>query len=463
MSGLGFSHTPKEVKKINTNYRTISTFIPVPESIPILKRLYETESHSMHGQLPVIWDKAEGFQVYDSWGNKWLDFSSTIFVANAGHSNKRIIEALQKLIKKPLLQTYTFTSPERSDYLDYLITNTPSNFEKAFLLSAGTEATEATLKLMRLNGKKEGKQKGGILCFEGNWHGRTLGAQMMGYSPSQKDWIGFLDPNIYHLPFPYPWIKNAVDAPRRFFRESIHELCEKQSICPKTDLCGIMMETFQGWGAVFYPKEFVQEISLFAKENNLLLTFDEMQAGFGRTGELFGYMNYDVIPDLIACGKGASSSLPLSIVLGSKQVMDLPEIGSMSSTHSANPMVCAAGKANLEALLKDNLIVNSKKLGVIFHEELNKIKSNYSNYISHVNGKGLLAAVLFNDLNGKPLIELCDLISEKCFQKGVLVVHTGRESIKLAPPLVINKEAIIEGLDVFDEAINESILDLYGN
>ncbi len=463
MSGLGFSHTPKKVKRINTKYRTIVTKIPVPESIPILERVYDTESHSMHGQLPIIWDRAQGVQVFDSWGNKWLDFSSTIFVTNAGHGNKRIIDALSEVIKKPLLHTYTYTSPERHEYLNYLISNTPKQFEKAFLLSAGTEATEASLKLMRLNGIKLGKNKGGILCFEGNWHGRTLGAQMMGWSPNQKEWIGYLDPNIYHTPFPYPWLKDAISNPRKFFRDSIRKLIEKNNINPKTDLCGIMMETFQGWGAVFYPKEFVQEVSLFAKENDLLLTFDEMQAGFGRTGELFGYMNYEVEPDLLACGKGASSSLPLSIVLGKKEIMDLPEIGSMSSTHSANPLVCAAGLANMKALIEDGLIENSKNLGKIFHKKLNILLTKHPNYISSIQGIGLLAAVIFTNPNGEPLSKLCDLISEKCLQTGLLVVHTGRESIKLAPPLVINEEELNEGVETFLDAVDQSINELYGS
>jgi len=463
MSGLGFSHIPKKVKIINTKYRTIVTQIPVPESIPILEKVYETESRSMHGQLPIIWDRAKGVQVFDSWGNKWLDFSSTIFVTNVGHGNKRIIDALSEVIKKPLLHTYTYTSPERYEYLNYLISNTPKQFEKAFLLSAGTEATEAALKLMRLNGIKLGKNKGGILCFEGNWHGRTLGAQMMGWSPNQKEWIGYLDPNIYHTPFPYPWLKDAVSNPRKFFRDSIKELIEKNNINPKTDLCGIMMETFQGWGAVFYPKEFVQEVSLFAKENDLLLTFDEMQAGFGRTGELFGYMNYDVEPDILACGKGASSSLPLSIVLGKKEIMDLPEIGSMSSTHSANPLVCAAGLANIKALIEDGLIENSKNLGKIFHNKLNILLRKYPNYISSIQGVGLLAAVIFTNPNGEPLSKLCDLISEKCLQTGLLVVHTGRESIKLAPPLVINEEELNEGVETFLDAVDQSINELYGS
>lgn len=463
MSGLGFSHDPQVVPVVNTKYRSIVTAIPVPESIPILNRVYETESHSMHGQLPIIWDKAEGFQVFDKWGNKWLDFSSTIFVTNAGHGNKRIVDALRKVIDKPLLHTYTFTSPERYEYLDYLISNTPKQFEKAFLLSAGTEATEAALKLMRLNGQKLNKRKGGILCFEGNWHGRTMGAQMMGWNPAQKEWIGFLDPNIYHLPFPYPWREKAIENPRKFFRDSLEELCRTNNIDPKEDLCGIMMETFQGWGAVFYPVEFVQEVAAFAKENDILLTFDEMQAGFGRTGELFGYMNYGVEPDIIACGKGASSSLPLAIVLSSKEIMDLPGIGSMSSTHSANPLVCAAGLANMQALIEDGLIANSKKLGATFHQELNKVKSKYADYISSVQGVGLLAAVIFNDKDGKPLSTLCDLIAEKCLKTGLLVVHTGRESIKLAPPLMINEEALLDGVAVFAQAIEDSVKEIYGN
>lgn len=460
--GSGFSHVPKKVPSVSTKYRSIVTDLPVPESIPILNRVYETESHSMHGQMPIIWDRAEGFQVYDAWGNKWIDFSSTIFVTNAGHGNKRIVDALRRVIDKPLLHTYTYTSPERYEYLSYLIANTPKQFEKAFLLSAGTEATEATLKLMRLHGQKINKRKGGIIAFEGNWHGRTMGAQMMGWNPSQKEWIGFIDPNIFHLPFPYPWREDAMKDPRKYFRDHLDQLMKEQNIDPKKDICGIMMETFQGWGAFFYPKEFVQEISAFAKENDILLAFDEMQAGFGRTGELFGYMHYGVEPDLLACGKGASSSLPLSLVLGSKEIMDLPGIGSMSSTHSANPLVCAAGLANMQALIEDELIDNSKVLGVKFHNVLNEIKAKFPDHISLIQGVGLLGAIIFNDKNGNALGPLCDLISEKCLQRGLLVVHTGRESIKLAPPLMISEEAMIEGLDVLTQTIADSIKEMEG-
>jgi 4-aminobutyrate aminotransferase-like enzyme len=218
-----------------------------------------------------------------------------------------------------------------------------------------------------------------------------------------------------------------------------------------------MLETFQGWGGIFYPKTFVQELMKFAKQHNMLVAFDEMQAGFGRTGKLFGYEHYEVEPDILCCGKGASSGLPLSFVLGSEAIMDLPGIGSMSSTHSANPLVCVAGHQTLIAMFEDNLIEHSQKLGVLFHQELNNLKLKYPQHIKYVMGKGLLAALIFIDEKGVVLSNLCDAISEKAFQKGLLVVHTGRESIKLAPPLSISKEALLEGISVLDECIKESV------
>ena len=454
MAGNGFSHQPIKVEKIATKYRTIKTKIPVPESIPMLEKMYEIEAQAMHGQLPMIWDKADDFQIYDQWGNVWLDFTSTIFVANAGHGNKRILEALRDVLDKPLLHTYTYASIERIDYLEYLIENTPKQFEKAFLLSAGTEATDAALKLMRLNGQKQGKKRGGIICFNGAYHGRTMGAQMMTGNNSAKEWVGYQDPNIHHLNFPYPW---EVVNPKDFFESEIEKLLKDKNLDPDKDLCGFMLETFQGWGAVFYPKEFVEVLMEFAKKYNILVAFDEMQAGFGRTGKLFGYEHYEVEPDILCCGKGASSGLPLAIVLSSKEIMDLPSVGSMSSTHSANPLVCVAGHENLKAMLEDNLIDNSKNLGNIFHKRLNEIKNRYPNYLKYIFGKGLVAALIFMDENGKPLSSLCDKISEKAFQKGLLVVHTGRESIKLAPPLSITEEAMLEGVKVIEQCIKESI------
>ena len=454
MAGNTFSLTPIDVEHIETIYRKIKTQLPVPQSIELLKKIENLETRAMHGQLPLIWDRAEGFQVYDKWGNIWLDFTSTIFVANSGHANKRIISGLKKLLEKPLLHTYTYLSTERLDYLDYLIKNTPPQFEKAFLLSAGTESTEVALKLMRMKGRIKHPRKVGIICFTGAYHGRTMGAQFMNGPSSERDWISYNDPNIYHLNFPYPW---QIDDPEEFFEKEILNLINKNNLNPSQDICGFMLETYQGWGAIFYPEKFVKAIYNFSKKYNILIAFDEMQAGFGRTGKLFGYQHYGIEPDILCCGKGASSGPPLSLVLGSKEIMDLPNIGSMSSTHSANPISCVAGHENMKALIEDGLIDRAYELGEIFHLKLNELKEKYNAHLKYVFGKGLVAALVFKNKKNEPLSELCDKISELAFQRGLLVVHTGRESIKLAPPLNISKEALLEGVDVLNSCIGDCL------
>ena len=454
MAGNTFSHTPIQVEKIETRYRTIKTQLPVPESVAMFEKLSGLEAQAMHGQIPVVWDRADDFQIYDKWGNVWLDFTSTIFVANAGHANKRIIKGLQNLLQKPLLHTYTYLSSERLAYLEYLIENTPAQFEKAFLLSAGTEATEVSLKLMRMKGQLDTKTKVGVICFSGAYHGRTMGAQFMNGPSSGRDWIAYNDPNIHHINFPYPWLAKDPEA---FFEEEIYQLLEREGLNADRHLCGFMLETYQGWGAVFYPKEFVQALERFARRHQLLIAFDEMQAGFGRTGKLFGYQHYEVEPDILCCGKGASSGPPLAMVLGSAEIMDLPDIGSMSSTHSANPVACVAGHENLKALLEDGLISNAAELGKVFHRKLNALKDKYPNHLRYVFGEGLVAALVFMDQSNRPLSKLCDRISELAFQRGLLVVHTGRESIKLAPPLSITEEALLDGIGVIDACIGDSI------
>jgi 4-aminobutyrate aminotransferase-like enzyme len=217
-----------------------------------------------------------------------------------------------------------------------------------------------------------------------------------------------------------------------------------------------MLETFQGWGAVFYPEDFVRGIEKVCRKHGILLAFDEMQAGFARTGTRFGYEHYGVEPDLLCCGKGMGSGLPLSGVIGRPEIMDLPEVGNMSSTHSANPLVCAAGLATLEEIERLDLVNETARRGALLHGALEKLRSKHSDRISYILGKGMIAAVLFK----KPGTEEADtffpsLVSERAMQKGLLVVHTGRESIKLGPPLTTPDEALLEGVAVLDEAITE--------
>ena len=449
-----FSRISTDVKGVKTKYRNIKTSIPAPGTDELLKRLEKYESRSMQGQIPIVWQKAEDFNIFDHVGNKWIDFTSTIFVSNIGHGNKALQSSLKKIIERPLFHTYAYINEERSKYHKKLIEFAGSPFEKAFLLSAGTEATEGALKLMRMNGQKLNKRRLGIICLDGNWHGRTMGAQMMSGNLSQKKWIGNLDPDIHHIPFPYPWIvdeRQSVD----FLMKGLNSLAKKGVNISK-DICGFMLETFQGWGAIFYPESFVSKISEICRENNILLTFDEMQAGFARTGKKFGFEHYNVKPDLICCGKGIASGLPLSALIGSKNVMDLPEVGNMSSTHSANPISCVAGITTIDEIHRLNLVEETSRKSKILFNALNKIKEEFPKNISWVLGKGLIAAILFKKAGSNdPDIISPSKICELAMQQGLLLVHTGRESIKIGPPLTISDDALIEGLDVLHNSIKK--------
>jgi 4-aminobutyrate aminotransferase-like enzyme len=453
MAGYMFAREPKTVPLVETKYRKIATQIPTPVTKEIIARLEKTESRSMQGQFPIIWDKAEDFSVYDIAGNKWIDFTSTIFVANIGHGNKRVSAAIKEVLDKPLVSTYAYMSEVRAKYLEKLIEFAGPPFGKAFLLSAGTEATEATLKLIRMHGQKIGKKRPGIVTLNGNWHGRTMGAQMMSSNAEQKAWIGYEDPNIHHIDFPYPWLVSEEQG-EEFFNKQLDSL-KQRGLNLETDIAGFMLETFQGWGALFYPKSFVKAIRKFTEKHSILLAFDEMQAGFARTGKKFGFEHYEVSPDLFACGKGMGGGVSLSGVIGRSEIMDLPEVGNMSSTHSANPLVCAAGLAVLEEIESKNLVKETARKGQIFKELLNELKTSFPLVINNFYGEGLIASLIFSDYENQSKSLLASKVSQKCMEKGLLVVHTGRESIKLGPPLVITDEAIIEAFQVIKESINE--------
>jgi 4-aminobutyrate aminotransferase-like enzyme len=309
---------------------------------------------------------------------------------------------------------------------------------------------------MKMHGQKNGKTQNIVLTISGNWHGRTLASQMMSDNKSQKSWMGHELEDIRHLAFPYPWVLKDED-PREFLDKSIKEL-ELAGISMSKDVCGIMLETFQGWAAVFYPVDYVKAIREICDENNILLCFDEMQSGFGRTGKKFGYEHYEVKADLLCCGKGMGGGFPISGVIGSREVMDLPQIGNMSSTHSGNPIMCAAGLAVLEEIELNDLVQESERKGRILHSQLNKLQADYPKLISGIYGKGMIASIVFQDPKTfTPNSVFVSRVAEKCMQKGLLVVHTGRESIKIGPPLVISDEALIEGIEVIRESIEETI------
>ena len=454
MTHVRFPLLPQNVPQVNTKHRRIATAIPAPESVPMIEKLRRYEPRSMGGQPVVLWDRAEGFQVFDRFGNMWLDWSSGVLVANAGHNHPKVKAAMIEQIEHGLVHNYCFPSQPRADLVEALANVAPDGLDKVFLLTTGAEATECAIKLARTYGlHKHGAKKIGLVSFENAFHGRTLGSQMAGGIPSLKQWIVNLDKDITQVPFP-----NSFRNPSLDFAGFVGEL-ESRSITPDR-IAGVMTETYQGGDSAFAPPLFMQQLRAWCDEHDILLICDEVQAGFGRTGKFWGFEHYDINPDLICCGKGISSGMPLSAVIGRSDVMDLYPPGSMTSTHTGNPVCAVAALASLRAIIDEGMVENAATLGEILQAGLGDIQIKHSSFIGAAMGKGLVGSLhIVKRGTTDPDGDLAAGIVKRCVEKGLMLfapVGFGGACVKVSPPLCITEEAIREGLEVLAEAVAEA-------
>ncbi|HUU44023.1 MAG TPA: aspartate aminotransferase family protein, partial [Planctomycetota bacterium] len=415
--GKPYPMVPKKVKHVRTRNRVICTKIPVPESLPILKRLRRYEPVSMTGQPLVVWDRARGCNVYDKWGNKWLDWSSCVLVANAGHGRREIANAVIRQARHGMLANYCFPSEVRSLLVEKLVKVAPKGLDKCFVLTTGSEATECALKLARTYGQSVGgKKKIGIVGFEKAFHGRTLGAQMMGGIPSLKSWIVNEDPDIVQVPFPDGYWNEDTSF------EGFLRALKKRKMTPAR-IAGVITETYQGGGADFAPKAFMQKLRRWCTKHKIVLIDDEVQAGFGRTGKFWGCEHYGIIPDLICCGKGITSSLPLSALLGKKKFMDQYGPAEMTSTHTGSPIPAVTALASVDIIVKEKLAENAARMGKVLMQGLNRLAKKYSDVVGCVHGKGLVAGVhIVKKTNRKEKDpDLAWKVVKACVEKGLLM------------------------------------------
>ncbi len=221
-------------------------------------------------------------------------------------------------------------------------------------------------------------------------------------------------------------------------------------------VAGIILESIPGWTTTPHPAEYIEDLRVWARANRVLLACDEVQSGLGRTGRWFAFEHYGITPDLIACGKGLTGCLPASAVIGPEELMDLAEPGEMSSTFGGNPITAAAVVANLEVLRNDALIERSERLGRILERELRAITARHPDRVAQMNGRGLFFSMHLKDPEtGAPANELCDDIVLRCVRRGVLMFVTGRGFLKFTPPLVIEEDALVEGIRAVGEVVDE--------
>lgn len=449
-----FQFEPVELTEpISTANREIRTEIPVRASQGTIEALRKYEPLSMSGQPLVVWNRAEGVHVFDEYGNKWLDFSSGVLVANAGHARDEAKAAMTEVAGR-LHHSYCFPNKERAELVEYLVeTCAPDYMDKVFLLTTGSEAIECAIKIARAYAHQtDGPEKDYVVTFEGDFHGRTMGSQMAGGIPALKDWIVNPDPCMANVPIPDGF--RGKDTSFDGFLKALAE----QKVEPKK-IAAVCLETYQGGTAILLPNDYMQKLRVFCDENQILLIFDEVQAGFGRCGKMWGFEHYNVKADMIVCGKGIGSGMPISAVIGASEWMNIFPPGSMTSTHTGNPVCCATALANIKLLIEEDLIGNAARLEGHFKQRMAHFEQKYPGRVGRAEATGLVGAVQMVPGQGslEPDHDTAFAIVKHAVEHGLMMfgpVGMGGGTVKLCPPLCITEEQLIEGLDVLEEAFD---------
>ncbi|NMA83362.1 MAG: acetylornithine transaminase [Epulopiscium sp.] len=378
-----------------------------------------------YSSFPIVLERGEGVYLWDIEGKKYIDFTAGIAVNALGYGHPDYITALTTQLKNLSHCSNLYWNKPAIEVAEILVQQTC--FDQVFFSNSGAEAIEGALKLSRKYGrKKKGENAFHIISMEQSFHGRTLGAiTATGQPKYQKDFTPLV-PGIEHISF------NDLKA-------------LKEAITP--DTCAVLLEPVQGESGIKpADKKYLQEVRELCTKNNILLVFDEVQTGIGRTGHLFAYEWYGVEPDIIAVAKGLGGGVPIGAILAKQFVADCFFPGDHASTFGGNPFVCSAAKVVLQQLLKEGLLDQVKETSCYLEERLVELQKKYD-FIQEVRGIGLMKGIEFTISIGE--------VIEKCIEKGLLLVGAGVNVIRFVPPLIISKEEIDKGIAILDEVLRE--------
>jgi LysW-gamma-L-lysine/LysW-L-ornithine aminotransferase len=378
-----------------------------------------TEDDFMGGlyqRFPVTIEKGVGAHVWDIDGKEYIDCMGGYGVAIVGHQNKRVVKAIKEQVDKIITVHSSLYNKTREEFLKTLIGLAPKGLTQVHLNNSGAEAIEAAIKFARkFTGKK------GMVAMKGSYHGKSLGALSLTFNPKYKK---AFEPLVEKVSF-------ASFGDIESLRATIDE-----------DTAFVILEPIQGESGInVAPDGFLQEVRKVCDEKGILLIFDEIQAGLGRTGRLWACDHWNTTPDILCLAKGIAGGVPMGATLVRPDILASMSKGEHSSTFGGNPLSCAAGIATLQALTQDGLIENSEKMGNLFREGLEKLKEKHT-IIREIRGKGLMIGV---ELKFEVKDVLMNLMKE-----GVLMLYSGRNILRILPPLVISKEDITKVLETLD-------------
>ena len=406
-----------------------------------------------HPNLPVV--KAEGCYYYGVDGKKYLDFTSGIAVENVGHRHPKVVQAIKDsadhLIHGPSGVIIYESILKLAYELQQIM---PPKLDNFFFANSGTEAIEGAIKLA-----KHVTKRPYVISFTGCFHGRSIGA--LSVTTSKSKYRKFLQPSwlTYQLPYAHPDDLPEGAVPEIFFPEKLERDVEKlfnHQVTPEEVSCMILEPVMGEGGYIIPPREWLAKLREICDRHGILLIFDEVQTGFGRTGNWFAAQTFGVTPDIMAIAKGIAAGLPLSATVASKELMEQWPLGSHGTTFGGNPIACSAALASLEVLKEEHLLENATNMGTYALEQLELLKTKH-NLIKHVRGVGLMIGIELQvpetgKPNGKAVMDVLD----GCLERGVLFYLCGNsgEVIRMIPPLTVSKEQIDTGIAVLDLALS---------
>jgi len=376
---------------------------------------------NLYQRFPVTVEKGIGSHVWDTNGKEYIDCMGGYGVALVGHKNQRVNNAIKKQIDKIITVHSSLYNKTREEFLKTLIGLAPKELTQVHLNNSGAEAIEAAIKFARkFTGKK------GMVAMKGSYHGKSFGALSLTFNPKYKK---AFEPLVEKVSF-----------------ASFGDIESLRSVIDD-DTAFVILEPIQGEsGIIVAPEGFLQDVRKLCDEKGILLIFDEIQSGLGRTGRLWACDHWNTAPDILCLAKGIAGGVPMGATLVRPDILASISKGEHSSTFGGNPLSCAAGTAALKALTEDGLIENSEKMGKIFREGLEKLKENHT-MIREIRGKGLMIGIEMK-------FEIKDILMG-LIKKGVLMLYSGRNILRILPPLVISEEDITKVLHALDSVLSE--------
>jgi 4-aminobutyrate aminotransferase len=435
---------------------------PGPRAQALVNRDTKVFSPCAGRVYPFVMERGEDCYVWDVDGNRYLDLNAGIAVVAAGHSHPRVVAAMQEQAARFVHMAGTdFYNEPMIQVGEKLVASLPNTSAdrpdwQLFLTNSGTEAIEASLKLARY---VTGRQ--GVIGFYGAFHGRSYGSLSVTASkPAQRHGYYPLVPGTYHGFYANPYRPPFDVDPSR-----VTEMCLNylenilfQTVIPASDVAAILVEPIQGEGGYLVPSEgFLPGLRELCDRHGILLIFDEVQSGVGRTGKMWAFEHEGVVPDILASAKGLGGGMPIGAMIGRRELTMQWEPGAHGSTYSGNAMACASANVILD-LVREELTENAAQVGAYFKQQLEALATRYEQ-IGDVRGRGLMLGVDFvKDRTSKmPDKALANAMMDECFKRGALVLTCGASTVRFCPPLTITRELVDEGLSIFETALQAAI------